>query len=187
MANRRYNKPKHVRKFADKMRRRPVEHELMFLRRLALANVASFDYQVRMGFYVADFVFPTKMLIIELDGKTHDAEYDARRDGFLGRAGFTVWRIPNSKAALWPLSKIADYQRPDEGRNYIDAIRWANRQHDLATAVRKGKTPPPVPKGEDRWESYYSRLAAKTEAHHKREQKRLDSFKDRPIKIIKAS
>lgn len=186
MANRRYYKPKHVQKFADNMRRRPVKHELMFLRRLALANIASFDYQVRVGFYVADFVFPTKMLIVELDGPTHDAEHDAKRDAFLADAGFTIWRIPNSKAALWPLSRIADHQRPSDGRNYIDALRWANRQHGAATATRKGKTPAPTPKGEDREEEFYRRLIAKTTAANEREKERLAQYKDRPVKVVKA-
>ncbi len=114
MANRRYNKPKHVRKFADKMRRRPVAHELMFLRRLTLANIASFDYQVRVGYYIADFVFPNKMLIIELDGPQHDAAYDTRRDAFLAQAGFIVWRIPNGKGGA--LAAYKDRRLSKTGR-----------------------------------------------------------------------
>src|SRR6476619_5792724 len=132
MANRKYHSPKRIKKFADQLRRRPVTHEVMFLRRLTLANIASFDIQVRIGFYVADFVFPTKMVIVELDGPNHNAERDAIRDAFLSTAGFTVWRIPNKKAARWPLNQITDYQRPAEGRNYVDALRWANREHDRA-------------------------------------------------------
>ena len=92
MANRQYYKPKHIKKFADRMRRRLSAHELMFLRRLTLANIASFDFQVRIGFYIADFVFPSKMLIVELDGPNHNHEHDNKRDEWLTRAGFTTWR-----------------------------------------------------------------------------------------------
>lgn len=171
----RHFRPKHIKKFADRMRHRLTSKELMFLRRLTLGNVADFDFQVRIGFYVADFVFPSKMLIIELDGPNHDPEHDAKRDAWLALAGFTTWRIPNSEAALWPLSTITKHERPPEGRNYIDAVRWANARHDAATAHASGKTPQPRPK-EERREEFYKRLIAKTNQVQEQERKRKEAY-----------
>lgn len=177
MANRRYYKPKHIKRFARQMRHKLTVHELMFLRRLTLANVASFDFQVRVGFYVADFVFPSKMLIIELDGPSHDADHDAKRDEWLGQAGFTTWRVTNSEAALWPLGRVAAYERPAEGRGYVDAIRWANKQHDLATAIRRKASPSLSPEMREVWkEKFYRRLIAKTKHVQEEERERKEAY-----------
>lgn len=53
--------------------------------------------QKRIGFYIVDFVFTHRMLIIELDGASHDTtkDYDRRRDTWLESLGFTVKRFPN--------------------------------------------------------------------------------------------
>lgn len=188
MAHRRYYKPKHIKKFAKTMSRNLSAHELMFLRRLAMANVASFDFQMRIGFYVADFVFPGKMLIIELDGPNHTEQHDAKRDEWLARAGFTTWRIKNSEAALWPLNRIADYERPAEGRGYVDAIRWANSQHDRTTASRGRKTSPALSLEvrEERKEDFYKRLIAKTAKCQKAETERREMCSEqRVVRIVK--
>lgn len=188
MAHRRYYKPKHIKKFADRMRRRLSAHELMFPRRLTLSNVAAFDFQVRIGFYVADFVFPAKMLIVEIDGLNHSPEHDAKRDEWLARAGFTTWRIKNSAAAFWPLNRIADYQRPTDGRGYIDAIRWANGQHDKATAIRSRKPSPAlsIETKEANKEDFYQRLIAKTNKIHESERERREMYAERrAVKIVK--
>lgn len=177
MAHRKYYKPKHIKKFADRMRRRLSSTELMFLRRLTLGNVAAFDFQVRIGFYVVDFVFPAKMLIIEIDGPNHEAEHDSKRDEWLATAGFTTWRIKNQEAKLWPLSKIADYQRPEGGRGYVDAISWANGQHDRATSVRTRVSPAMAPTvREERKEEFYKRLVAKTNQVQKAERERRERY-----------
>ena len=186
MANRRYYRPKHIKKFADQMRRSLSSHELMFLRRLTLGNVAPFDFQVRVGFYVADFIFPSKMLIIELDGPNHNRAKDEKRDEWLSRAGFTTWRIPNSKAALWPLNRITEYQRPDEGRGYVDALRWANGQHDRAVAVRSRPSPAmSLEVKEECKEEFYRRLIAKTKRIQDAESERISSYANREVRIIK--
>lgn len=177
MAKRTYYRPKHIKKFADRMRRHLSSTELMFLRRLTLGNVSSFDFQVRIGFYVADFVFPSKMLIIELDGPSHDADHDAKRDEWLGQAGFTIWRVTNSEAALWPLGRVTAYERPAEGRGYVDAIRWANKQHDLATAIRRKPSPSLSPEMREAWkEKFYRQLIAKTKHVQEEEQQRKESY-----------
>lgn len=188
MANRRYYRPKHIKKFAKTMGRNLSAHELMFLRRLTLANVASFDFQVRIGFYVADFVFPGKMLIVELDGPNHTDAHDSKRDEWLARAGFTTWRVKNSEAALWPLNRIADHERPAEGRGYVDALRWANRQHDIATATRTGKARLAAAPDlrEERKEDFYRRLIAKTAQCQNAENERREMYTEgRMVKVIK--
>jgi very-short-patch-repair endonuclease len=55
-----------------------------------------FRRQVVMGRYIADFVCAEARLVIEVDGEVHTRRQhlDARRDGFLQRAGYRVLRIP---------------------------------------------------------------------------------------------
>lgn len=117
--------------YANDLSNRLTVTEVAFLRRLAMGNVGGFDFQVAIGFYIADFVFPSKMLIIEVDGPSHDGRqgYDLRRDGFLNRAGFTVWHVTNSQASTFPLARIREYQRPLTGRPYAEALAWAHREY----------------------------------------------------------
>jgi very-short-patch-repair endonuclease len=191
MAKQRYYKPKHIKKFADRMRHRLSAKELMFLRRLTLGNVAPFDFQVRIGFYVADFVFPTKMLVIELDGPSHlsRGDHDARRDAFLAASGFTVWRIKNDEAALWPLSLISDHHRAVDGPTFENAVRAANRKHEGASTTSRGKPRPPLTASErkEHYSHFYAPLIAKTEQANRREAERKAVYADRKVKIIKAN
>jgi very-short-patch-repair endonuclease len=46
--------------------------------------------------YICDFFCPAKGLIVEVDGDTHDAEMDAKRDRRLGEKGFVVLRFTNA-------------------------------------------------------------------------------------------
>jgi very-short-patch-repair endonuclease len=52
-----------------------------------------------VGKCVVDFCCPQKRLIVELDGSVHaqpsQAVRDARRDKYLRRLGYTVFRLPN--------------------------------------------------------------------------------------------
>ena len=59
---------------------------------------ARFRRQVPIGPYVADFACLKPRLIIEIDGSQHveAAAYDAQRDAFLEREGFTVLRFWNN-------------------------------------------------------------------------------------------
>lgn len=105
--------------------------ELIFLRRLANLGKLRFDFQVVIGFYIADFLLLDKMLIIELDGRHHSEQtqrtYDKRRDGFLCSYGFTVWRLPNTDVKTFDMQKILDY--PDKVGS-LDAIHKAGRLRD---------------------------------------------------------
>ncbi len=51
--------------------------------------------QVVLGPYIADFVVPSRRLVIEVDGAQHARQRsaDARRDRALGRLGYRVLRL----------------------------------------------------------------------------------------------
>lgn len=113
--------------FANNHRLRPTKHEALFIERLRQACITDYLFQVRIGFYIADFVFPSQMLIIELDGPLHDADHDERRDAFLARAGFSVRRIKNRNVEYWDLSKIQIYSTKKPS-TFKEAIKWANKE-----------------------------------------------------------
>ncbi|UYZ60115.1 endonuclease domain-containing protein [Hymenobacter latericus] len=91
--------------FAAQMRRvkTPAEQTAYnILKDNFLATGAGFKNQVVFGYYILDFVVPSKMLVIELDGSSHEGReaYDARRDAFVKECGLTTIRLHNDNAAL---------------------------------------------------------------------------------------
>lgn len=74
----------------------PSEHNA----KCSLIGGSAFEMQVVFGYYILDFVIPSKMLIIEIDGASHNAqaEYDKRRDAFCEKYGLSVLRILNNAA-----------------------------------------------------------------------------------------
>ena len=58
---------------------------------------AKFARQDPIGNYIADFCCRSKMLIIEIDGPTHEGreQYDAKRTEFLEALGYRVIRFTN--------------------------------------------------------------------------------------------
>ena len=56
-----------------------------------------FKRQVLIGDYIADFVCPDTMLVIELDGSQHvDNIHDKKRDSYMQEIGYTVLRFWNN-------------------------------------------------------------------------------------------
>jgi very-short-patch-repair endonuclease len=59
-----------------------------------------FRRQVPIGEFVADFACHEALLVIELDGHSHDGsvagDYDAKRDEFMIQRGYRVLRLSNS-------------------------------------------------------------------------------------------
>ncbi len=55
----------------------------------------AFCRQVPVGKYIADFVAPAAMLIVEVDDRSHELKRtaDARRDRTLARLGYRVLRV----------------------------------------------------------------------------------------------
>lgn len=142
-----------------------------------MANIVSFDFQVRIGFYIADFVFPAQMLIVEIDGSSHKGreEHDAARDRFLVAHGFTVWRIPNAHANQWPLKKILECQRPDDS-DYYDAIKRANAKHTDAVTRAKGKKPPQRKSKEEFRERFVNQCVTITNKKQRQERERKEQY-----------
>lgn len=58
--------------------------------------------QIIIGYYIADFAFPHRCLIVEVDGPIHGLQqaHDARRDAFLRECGFTVLRFTNAEVVF---------------------------------------------------------------------------------------
>jgi len=79
------------------MRRKPAEPEKRLWRALSSRQLDGhkFRRQAVIGPYIADFLCPAKALIVEVDGETHDAEQDRRRDDALAGYGFSVLRVTN--------------------------------------------------------------------------------------------
>jgi len=68
-----------------------------------------FKSQCICGFYILDFVFVHKMLVVEIDGGCHKdrKDYDIRRDELLEKWGFAVFRFSNEEV-LNDFEKVAE-------------------------------------------------------------------------------
>ena len=89
------------RKFARAQRRNMTRAEAMLWQALRNHRLDGhgFRRQTPIGPYFADFVCLRRKLIVEADGRTHNAEdaktRDAERDLWLQRAGYRVMRFPD--------------------------------------------------------------------------------------------
>ena len=83
---------------ARELRNRLTEPELRLWQQLRNSQLGGFNFrrQVAIPPFVADFVCPAKALIVEIDGWTHDAAQDCRRDRFLAGRGFRTIRFTNT-------------------------------------------------------------------------------------------
>ncbi|MDO8800991.1 endonuclease domain-containing protein [Phenylobacterium sp.] len=70
-----------------------------------------FRRQVAVGPYVVDFVCLERRLIVEADGPLHDAIRDIARDDWLGRQGFRVLRLDNTRINEHPELAMDDIRR----------------------------------------------------------------------------
>ncbi|WP_345227316.1 endonuclease domain-containing protein [Hymenobacter koreensis] len=112
----------------------------------SLLGGPAFENQVVFGFYILDFVIPSKLLIIEIDGESHLAqrEHDQKRDAFCVALGLKVLRIPNRlantaayEASLYP--DVEGYARKWEKAQRTAARKQARieTKHATPTRVRK--------------------------------------------------
>lgn len=120
------------------MRREPTEWEKRLWRHLSSSRLEGFKFrrQIAIPPFIADFFCPAKGLIVEVDGETHIADADVRRDMFLAKQGFTTIRFTN-----------------DDVRDNIDGVLTAllARLHALPDrwpGTSTVPTPNPSPKGE---------------------------------------
>ncbi|HEX2762616.1 MAG TPA: endonuclease domain-containing protein [Allosphingosinicella sp.] len=79
------------------MRREPTEPEKRLWRNLSNRQLGGFKFprQATIDPFIVDFLCPAKALVVEVDGHTHAAQADARRDAFLCRRGYTTIRYTN--------------------------------------------------------------------------------------------
>jgi very-short-patch-repair endonuclease len=77
-------------------------------------NGWKFSRQVLIGPYIADFVARREKLVVEIDGRSHDAStvYDARRDAAMVALGYQVLRYTNGDIAtnLDGVSRAIDHE-----------------------------------------------------------------------------
>lgn len=102
-------KKKQLKHRAKQLQRKPTPAEYQFHYRLMKAKIGH-RLNAVVGLYIVDFLFPKKLLIIEVDGERHlDPEVekkDKARDGWLKAAGFTIWRIDNYFVDSFDLTHI---------------------------------------------------------------------------------
>ncbi|MCP3973504.1 MAG: DUF559 domain-containing protein [bacterium] len=58
-----------------------------------------FRRQVPIGPWVADFACLNPLVVIEVDGSSHDHREEVQRTAFIESQGFTILRIPNKHIA----------------------------------------------------------------------------------------
>ena len=79
------------------MRNNPTEPEKRLWRLLSRNQTgAKFRRQAVIPPFIADFLCSSLRLIVEVDGDTHDAMIDARRDAYLAAHGYRVLRFTNA-------------------------------------------------------------------------------------------
>ena len=80
------------------MRGNPTEPEKCLWRQLSNSQLAGWKFrrQAVIGQFIADFLCPKAKLIIEVDGDTHDAVKDAKRDTALAQQGYQTLRFTNN-------------------------------------------------------------------------------------------
>lgn len=117
------------------------------LRQLLLQKYGSgrVSFQMVFGWYILDFVFIEKLLVVELDGSSHNGreEYDRRRDRWLENHGVEVLRFSNSVVWKQPeliLQEIERRPAKDRGVITFNRLRKAaleERQKVRSKALRK--------------------------------------------------
>jgi very-short-patch-repair endonuclease len=82
---------------ARQMRREPTEPGKRLWRNISNRQLAGYKFRRQSAVepFLVDFLCPAKALIVEVDGETHLAEADARRDKVLERRGYTTIRFTN--------------------------------------------------------------------------------------------
>jgi very-short-patch-repair endonuclease len=120
---------KQLKVFQGRMRRKPTAPEKVILDRLK-DNGIDFKFQMILGFYILDIVIPARMLVIEIDGTSHNSAkakiYDASRTDFIERCGFSVIRLRNEIAESWSLNDIENYGKVSTDKMFRSGLAKAN-------------------------------------------------------------
>ena len=83
---------------AAAMRRNPTEPEKRLWGILSASQRGGFKFrrQAVLPPFIADFLCPAARLIVEVDGETHDADADERRNAMLADRGYRTLRVTNA-------------------------------------------------------------------------------------------
>jgi very-short-patch-repair endonuclease len=124
-----------LKKRARELRNNPTEWEIWLWRHISNSQLAAYKFRRQHVIYpyICDFFCPSKGLVVEIDGDTHDAAYDARRDVNLAKKGFETIRVTNFEVR----ENIDGVLMVIEARLRARAARWHGGPH-----------PNPSPKGE---------------------------------------
>lgn len=150
-----------IKGFAAQMRRVKTPAEQTAYNQLKdsfQATGVGFKNQVVFGFYILDFVVPSKMALIELDGSAHYGResYDAKRDDFCRSCGLTVIRLHNAQASTlmdalkslpfvpnwldkWRIAKNSASQK----RSYAEDPNFGKKKERPIKAARRGRRKTP--------------------------------------------
>ncbi len=95
----------------------------------------TFESQVLMLGYIADFYIKSAKLIVEVDGEIHASQksYDRNRDAIFREKGYSVLRVSNQKVLFKPDQVILDL------RLAIDRARFAKREERYLRDKQKKK------------------------------------------------
>src|SRR5689334_1394520 len=98
---------KDLRRFRRSMSRRPTRAERAFEVRLAATGL-DYKRQMTCGFYILDFVVPSRMVFFEIDGPSHRGRewYDDERDRFLTSVGFMPVHVRNEEVGAFDFDPI---------------------------------------------------------------------------------
>jgi very-short-patch-repair endonuclease len=122
-------------KLAERFRNKPTESERL-LNNLLIKDGVKFKFQHILHGYIADFFFPGKNYIVELDGsRWHNADKDADRDANLLRKGIRTLRIPSQAMFTEPAIVLREIKEVLKIKKARKARRKA-RRHAVAAQKR---------------------------------------------------
>ncbi|MFN3818108.1 endonuclease domain-containing protein [Blastomonas sp.] len=83
--------------FAKELRNNPTPFEIILWKYLKSSQLGGYKFrrQSVIGPFICDFLCPSKGLIVEVDGDTHDPMRDAKRDAALAEMGYVTMRFTN--------------------------------------------------------------------------------------------
>lgn len=125
-------------RLADKMRENPTDSELIVCREMERRGYR-FKFQHVIHGYIADFYFPNRNYILELDGKWHREVADSVRDDHLRRKGIKTLRIKSQdvfRSLRWVMSVIEKtccpvVNKPKKNRKGKGRVKRVPRVHVL--------------------------------------------------------
>lgn len=111
---------------AKRMRNSPTPSEDRAVKLLRNSNIP-YKRQVPFGFYILDFIVTNRLLVVEIDGKVHDAKakYDKQRDDFCRKMGLKILRVKNEDVEKL-ITKIKRFKKEKDYKKKVDkAIKLA--------------------------------------------------------------